>query len=317
MRLVVLALWCGLVECLKRKRVLVVGSANLDTTLAVGPRLPVGGETIVTRGDPEVCCGGKGLNQAVACAKLGGGALDVAMACVVGRDGAGDALVAGLEAAGVDCGFVSRSEAAATGQGFVVLEDGGRVLSIVVRGANFDWDDGAHDDAWAARVVAGADVVLLRRETRVRRSQLRKAPLSVGCPLISADVSTSARLSERYRSVHVLSGTRARGTPTSKRRRITRRVPPRSSSSARSRSGSTSASPSRRRRPVPSSSRTAAARTGPSPRRTSSAAPTSRRTLGSKRVRRWPTSKAPISVVFHSFRLSFGRVIISRNGLEA
>ena len=29
------------------------------------------------------------------------------------------------------------------------------------------------------------------------------------------------------------------------------------------------------------------------------------------------TSKAPISVVFHSFWLIFGRVIISRNGLEA
>ena len=29
-----------------------------------------------------------------------------------------------------------------------------------------------------------------------------------------------------------------------------------------------------------------------------------------------PTSKARISVVFHSFRLSFGRVIISRNDLE-
>ena len=38
---------------------------------------------------------------------------------------------------------------------------------------------------------------------------------------------------------------------------------------------------------------------------------------GSTRVRRWPTSKAPISVVFHSFWLIFGRVIISRNGLEA
>ena len=38
---------------------------------------------------------------------------------------------------------------------------------------------------------------------------------------------------------------------------------------------------------------------------------------GRKRVRRWPTSKAPISVAFHSFWLTFGRVIISRNGLEA
>ena len=30
----------------------------------------------------------------------------------------------------------------------------------------------------------------------------------------------------------------------------------------------------------------------------------------------FPTSKAHISVVFHSFWLIFGRVIISRNGLE-
>ena len=40
-------------------------------------------------------------------------------------------------------------------------------------------------------------------------------------------------------------------------------------------------------------------------------------TQGSTRVRRWPTSKAHISVAFHSFWLIFGRVIISRNGVEA
>ena len=38
---------------------------------------------------------------------------------------------------------------------------------------------------------------------------------------------------------------------------------------------------------------------------------------GAGNVRHWSTSKAPISVVFHSFRLIFGRVIISRNGFEA
>ena len=32
---------------------------------------------------------------------------------------------------------------------------------------------------------------------------------------------------------------------------------------------------------------------------------------------KFPTSKAHISAVFHSFRLTFGRAIISRNGLEA
>ena len=38
---------------------------------------------------------------------------------------------------------------------------------------------------------------------------------------------------------------------------------------------------------------------------------------GQHKRARFPTSKAPISVIFHSFRLIFGRAIISRNGLDA
>jgi len=38
---------------------------------------------------------------------------------------------------------------------------------------------------------------------------------------------------------------------------------------------------------------------------------------GQEKRAKFPTSKAPISAVFHSFWLTFGRAIISRNGLEA
>ena len=38
---------------------------------------------------------------------------------------------------------------------------------------------------------------------------------------------------------------------------------------------------------------------------------------GQEKRAKFPISKAPISAVFHSFRLIFGRAIISRNGLEA
>ena len=41
------------------------------------------------------------------------------------------------------------------------------------------------------------------------------------------------------------------------------------------------------------------------------------RVPGQDKSAKFPTSKAPISAVFHSFRLIFGRAIISRNGLEA
>ena len=38
---------------------------------------------------------------------------------------------------------------------------------------------------------------------------------------------------------------------------------------------------------------------------------------GQDKSAKFPTSKAPLSAGFHSFRLIFGRAIISRNGLEA
>ena len=38
---------------------------------------------------------------------------------------------------------------------------------------------------------------------------------------------------------------------------------------------------------------------------------------GQDKRAKFPTSKAPFSAGFHSFRLIFGRAIISRNGLEA
>ena len=38
---------------------------------------------------------------------------------------------------------------------------------------------------------------------------------------------------------------------------------------------------------------------------------------GQQKRAKFPTSKAHISAIFHSFRLISGRAIISRNGLEA
>ena len=42
-----------------------------------------------------------------------------------------------------------------------------------------------------------------------------------------------------------------------------------------------------------------------------------KRLSGQDKRAKFPTSKAHISAVFHSFRLIFGRAIVSRNGLEA
>ena len=66
-------------------KIVVVGSANTDMILKCA-YLPRAGETILGR-DFSIAAGGKGANQAVAAARLGG---DVTFVARLGRDWMGD-----------------------------------------------------------------------------------------------------------------------------------------------------------------------------------------------------------------------------------
>ena len=73
------------------KRIYVLGSLNCDLTIRA-PYLPERGETL-KGSDFLMTAGGKGANQAYACAKLGG---TVKMAGAVGKDAFGDMLLESL-----------------------------------------------------------------------------------------------------------------------------------------------------------------------------------------------------------------------------
>src|SRR5262249_58408301 len=77
-------------------RILVIGSANVDFTVAVA-RLPAPGET-VSEGDLLVNHGGKGANQAVAARRLGA---DVRFIGCVGDDPSGRAIHEALASEGI------------------------------------------------------------------------------------------------------------------------------------------------------------------------------------------------------------------------
>ena len=77
-------------------RITVVGSVNLDLVAQV-ERLPEPGETVGGATFARVP-GGKGANQAVACARLGA---DVTMIAAVGDDPMADEALAGLREAAV------------------------------------------------------------------------------------------------------------------------------------------------------------------------------------------------------------------------
>ena len=113
------------------KPIAVVGSLNMDLVMRL-PRLPVGGETL-TGHHFSTLPGGKGANQAVACARLGG---KVRMVGQVGDDDFGKALVDGLLADGVEVSGISRCSAVGTGVAMILVEDVGQNRIVLAPGAN-------------------------------------------------------------------------------------------------------------------------------------------------------------------------------------
>ncbi len=111
----------------------VVGSLNMDLVIRT-PHLPAPGETVIGR-DFTTAPGGKGANQAVAAARLGG---DVVMVGRLGADDFGRALRANLNAGGVDTSYVLADHQAPTGVALITIESGGQNTIVVAPGANGD-----------------------------------------------------------------------------------------------------------------------------------------------------------------------------------
>ena len=110
--------------------VVVVGSANLDLVAEVD-RLPREGQTLLATGHAEYP-GGKGLNQAVACARMG--ARTAFIGCV-GDDDAGRLLAGVLRSEGVDTSGLSVVPEP-TGRAFITVDASGENAIVVVPGAN-------------------------------------------------------------------------------------------------------------------------------------------------------------------------------------
>ena len=112
-------------------RVLIVGSANVDFTVAL-PRLPRAGET-VSEGTLLVARGGKGANQAVAARRLGG---EVRLIACVGDDPSGREVTAALAGEGIGVEAIATTSSAATGTALIVVDAEGRNQIAVAPGAN-------------------------------------------------------------------------------------------------------------------------------------------------------------------------------------
>jgi len=141
--------------------IVVVGSLNMDFVVSV-EHLPAPGETVLGR-NFQMIPGGKGANQAVAAAKLGGNSVAVRMIGRVGYDVFADHLKASLSAAGVDVRAVHATKSAATGVALISVDRGGQNSIVVASGANHEL---AAADVEAMRpVFQGARLALFQLET--------------------------------------------------------------------------------------------------------------------------------------------------------
>lgn len=141
-------------------KILVIGSANADLMIAT-PRLPKPGETV--RGhDFLVTPGGKGANQAIAAARLGG---DVSFIGSIGDDDFGRSIRTSLSDSGVDTANLCVRSKFSTGVALILSETSGENMIAIAAGAN-DLLLPADIDA-AAGAIAEASMIVCQFESPV------------------------------------------------------------------------------------------------------------------------------------------------------
>ena len=113
-------------------KVIVVGSVNMDIT-ARTDKLPDTGETVAAR-SVEYLPGGKGLNQAVAAAKIG---TTVVLAGCLGSDSFADELASFVRRHKIDVSCLRRSEKN-SGIALITVDERGQNTIVVAPGSNAD-----------------------------------------------------------------------------------------------------------------------------------------------------------------------------------
>ena len=137
--------------------IVVVGSANTDFVVHVS-QLPARGETILG-GQFQIAQGGKGANQAVAAARLGG---EVTFIARLGADNLGREALQAYRDEGVHTGFVRLDEVEPSGVALILVDENGENLIAVAPGANHHLSP---EDVQAAEsAIRKADCLLLQLE---------------------------------------------------------------------------------------------------------------------------------------------------------
>jgi len=144
-----------------KPKITVVGSSNMDLVVK-SERIPVPGETIIG-GDFIMAPGGKGANQAVAAAKVGG---EVFFIAKLGDDIFGSKSLSNFQNEGVNTKYVAQTKEAPSGVAIIAVDQAGNNAIVVASGAN---NMLSPDDVKAAESdIASSGAVVTQLETPMK-----------------------------------------------------------------------------------------------------------------------------------------------------
>lgn len=112
-------------------KILVIGSSNTDMVIRAG-KLPAAGETILG-GAFLMNPGGKGANQAVAAARLGG---KVTFITKSGKDLFGNEIISTLKKEGINTKYIVKDEEQPSGVAMITVDEKGENSIVVAPGSN-------------------------------------------------------------------------------------------------------------------------------------------------------------------------------------
>lgn len=137
-----------------KRTVAVVGSLNIDFITRTS-RLPEAGETFAAQSF-DIGFGGKGANQAVACARLAGKDVKVRMIGNVGDDSFGGDYFTALEKEGIDASGVRKLKGEKTGVTNIIVEEASgenRILFVANANEKFGESEDLVDSSMEGDVV--------------------------------------------------------------------------------------------------------------------------------------------------------------------
>jgi ribokinase len=142
---------------MNKKRIVVIGSCNTDMVVKTD-KLPIPGETVLG-GEFMMNQGGKGANQAVAVARLGG---NVTFISKIGNDLFGKQFIEMFDEENINTDYIFSDPHHPSGVALIMVDTTGENCIVVASGANGTLS--SHDIDKAKNIIESADILLMQLE---------------------------------------------------------------------------------------------------------------------------------------------------------